>query len=161
MTKLLRNRRGAVPVTSAILVLVFAMILSVLMYVAYVQIQTMVIRNAMKTGLANLAVTISADTYTALRESDFEEYAAKLTGSSAYRQTLEDTYERDVREAVPLTTPDYSITSIGLDFTRDGKKIRYVCTCDVSFQVTVLGINLPAVARSVQVEGSHTAKYGR
>ncbi len=161
MTKLLKNNRGSVPIPAAMMILVSALVISVLLYVAMVQIQTMTIRNAMKTGLANLAVTISADTYTALRESDFEAYAARLTGSSDYRQKLTDTYKKDVQNAVPLSTSDYRVTDIRLDFTRDGQKIRYVCTCDVTFHVRVLGINLPAVARAVQVEGSHTAKYGR
>ncbi len=159
--KIICNKRGSAPIPTSILVLVFALVISVMMYLAYVQIQTINIRNAMKMGLANLAITISEDTYTALRESDFEEYAAKLTGTSAYRQNLIDDYKRDVSEAVPLSTSDYSITAIDLDFTLEGKKIRYVCTCDVAFRVRILGMNVTAVARSVQVEGSHTAIYGR
>ncbi len=161
MTNLLKNKRGIAPIPTAILILVFSLFLSVFLYIAYVQIQTTVIRNAMKTGLANLAVTISEDTYTALRESDFEEYAAKLTGSTAYSQELKATYRRDVTSVVALSTADYNITALELNFIRDGKKIRYICTCDVTFQVAILGINLPATVKSVEIEGSHTAKYGR
>ena len=73
MREILQSKRGSSPIFTAIIVLVFSLIISTVMYIAYVEIQTTVIRNAMKTGLANLAYTISEDTYTALRESDFEE----------------------------------------------------------------------------------------
>lgn len=161
MKHTLRSKNGSASVSAALVVLVFALVISVFLFIAYVQIQTVVVRNAMKTSLANLAVTISEDTFTALRESDFEAYAARLTGSSAYRRQLEATYHADVAHAAPLETDRYRITAIRLDFYREGKKLRYVCTCDVSFTVTALGLNLPAIARSVQVEGCHTAKYGR
>ena len=51
MIAVLRNKRASTPIFTAIMVLVFAMIISAVMYVAYVQIQTTNIRNAMKTGL--------------------------------------------------------------------------------------------------------------
>lgn len=161
MIAILKSKRASTPIFTAVIILVFAMIISAVMYVAYVQIQTTVIRNAMKTGLANLAYTISEDTYAALRESDFEKYTAKLTGESAYRSRLENTYRADVLGAVKLDSDDYTVDSIKLDFTCDGKRIRYVCTCDVTFYVRLFGNNFPAKVASVQVEGSHTAKYGR
>ena len=99
------------------IVLVFAMIISAVMYVAYVSVQTTVIRNAMKTGLANLAYTISEDTYTALRISDFDEYADRLTSRSSYRAKLEKTYREDVAKTIPLMSSEYEITGITLDFT--------------------------------------------
>ena len=160
MRKILKDKRGSSPIFTAIIVLVFSLIISTVMYIAYVEIQTTVIRNAMKTGLANLAYTISEDTYTALRESDFEEYVAKLTGESAYRTKLENTYKGDIANSIDTSTSEYTVDSIGLSFTRDGMKIRYTCTCDVTFYVRLFGINMPATAKSVQVEGSHTAKYG-
>ncbi len=49
MMKFLRNKRGTVPIPTAVLVLVFALVISVAMYIAYVQVQTMTLRNAMKT----------------------------------------------------------------------------------------------------------------
>ena len=91
MIAVLRNKRASTPIFTAIMVLVFAMIISAVMYVAYVQIQTTNIRNAMKTGLSNLAYTISEDTYTALRESNFDEYANRFTRTSSYRTMLEET----------------------------------------------------------------------
>ena len=160
MREILQSNRGSSPIFTAIIVLVFSLIISTAMYIAYVEIQTTVIRNAMKTGLANLAYTISEDTYTALRESDFEEYAAKLNVESAYRTKLENTYKADVLNTVELDSYEYTVDAISLDFTRDGMKIRYTCTCDVIFYVRLFGINMPATAKSVQVEGSHTAKYG-
>ncbi len=160
MREILQSKRGSSPIFTAIIVLVFSLIISTVMYIAYVEIQTTVIRNAMKTGLANLAYTISEDTYTALRESDFEEYVTKLTGESVYRTKLKNTYNADVLNAVELDSYEYTVDAISLDFTRDGMKIRYICTCDVTFYVRLFGINMPATAKSVQVEGSHTAKYG-
>ena len=72
---------------------------------------------------------------------------------------MENTYKADVLNAVELDSYEYTVDSISLDFTRDGMKIRYTCTCDVTFYVRLFGINMPATAKSVQVEGSHTAKY--
>ena len=161
MISVLRNKRASTPIFTAIMVLVFAMIISAVMYVAYVQIQTTNIRNAMKTGLSNLAYTISEDTYTALRESNFDEYADRLTRTSSYRMMLEETYRADVASTAPLSTSEYEITDISLDFTVEGKKIRYTCTCDITFYVNLFGNTVPAEVTSVEISGSHTAKYGR
>ena len=161
MINIFPDKRGSTPVPTAILVLIASLIISVVMFFSYVQTQTIVVRNAMKTGLANLAITISEDTYTALRESNFDEYIDRLTSLSSYRRKLTNTYINDISNVVPLDTDKYKVDSIELIFNCEGRKIRYTCVCDVTYYVTILGINLPAVARSVQVEGSHTAKYGR
>ena len=160
MTEFLRNKRASALVFTAVIVLVFAMIISAVMYVAYVNIQITVIRNAMKTGLSNLAYTISEDTYTALRVSDFDEYADRLTSRSSYCAKLEKTYREDVAKTIPLTSSEYEITGITLDFIVSGKKIRYTCTCNITFYVDVFGNTIPAKVKSVTVSGSHTAKYG-
>ena len=160
MTGILRNKRASALVFTSIIVLVFSMIISAVMFVAYVGIQTTVIRNAMKIGLANLAYTISEDTYTALRVSDFDEYADQLTSRSDYRAKLEKTYREDVAKTIPLTSNEYEITGIALDFTVSGKKIRYTCTCDVTFYVNIFGNTIPSRVKSVTVSCSHTAKYG-
>lgn len=165
--KPLRNRRGDVPIPSAIMVVAFAMVIAAALYIAYVYIQTTNVRNAMNKGLSNLAVTISEDTYTALRESDFDAYADKLTGTSAYRHALETRYKQDVLGAVELDNDRYRIDNISLDFSVsnangvNGKKIVYTCTCDVTFYAKVFGNTVPATANSLKVTGSHTAKYGR
>ena len=161
MINVFSDKRGSTPIPTAILVLIVSLIISVVMFFSYVQTQTIVVRNAMKTGLANLAITISEDTYTALRESNFDEYIDRLTSLSSYRRKLTNTYINDISNVVPLDTDKYKVDSIELIFNCEGRKIRYTCVCDVTYYVTILGINLPAVARSVQVEGSHTAKYGR
>ena len=161
MISVIRNKRASSPIFTAIMVLVFAMIISAVMYVAYVQIQTTNIRNAMKTGLSNLAYTISEDTYTALRETNFDEYADRLTRTSSYKAMLEETYRADIASTVPLSSLEYEITDISLDFSVEGKKIRYTCTCDVTFYVNIFGNTVPAEVTSVEISGSHTAKYGR
>ena len=161
MIAVLRNKRASTPIFTAIMVLVFAMIISAVTYVACVQIQTTNIRNAMKSGLSNLAYTISEDTYTALCESNFDEYANRLTRTSSYRTMLEETYRADVASTVPLASSEYEITDISLDFTVEGKKILYTCTCDVTFYVNIFGNTIPAEVTSVEISGSHTAKYGR
>ena len=159
--KPLRNRRGDVPIPSAIMVVIFAMVIAAALYIAYVYIQTTNVRNAMNKGLSNLAITISEDTYAALRESNFDEYANKLTSTSAYQHALETKYKQDVLGSVELDNERYKIDNISLDFEVDGKKITYTCTCDVTFYAKVFGNTVPAVANSLKVTGSHTAKYGR
>lgn len=157
----LKNRYGGVPIATALMILVFAVVISVGIFLSYVQIQTMAVRNAMNKGLSNLAVTISSDTYTALRESDFDAYVRKLTSASSYRNRLTETYISDVSSVIPLSTDRYRINGIRLDFTAEGKKLTYTCTCGVEFHVTVLGMDAAAAVREVTVSGSHTAKYGR
>ena len=159
--KALENQRGSVPIPAALLIVIFSLILSFAIYIGYVQLRTSVVRNAMNKGLSNLAVTISEDTYTALRESNFDEYVARLTGSTEYRHELEEKYQNDVMGAVELDNDHYRIENIKLDFSVDGKKLSYVCTCDVTFYVRLFGNNVPAAINSVQVSGSHIAKYGR
>ena len=159
--KPLQNKRGEVPIASAIAIVLFAMVIAMALYIAYVYAQTTAVRNAMNKGLSNLAVTISEDTYAALRESDFEAYAEKLTGSSAYRRELEDKYRQDVLGVVELDSDKYRIDNIRLDFEVNGKKITYTCTCDVVFYAAVFGNTVPAAANSLSVSGAHTAKYGR
>lgn len=157
----LKNKRGSVPIPTAVLIMVFAVVISAALFIAYVEIQTVVVRNAMNKGLSNLAVTISEDTYAALRESDFDSYAEKLTHSSSYRTELETKYRQDVMNSVDLADENYRVDNIRLDFGADGKRLVYTCTCDVSFYIRLFGQNIPAVARSVRVVGTHTAKYGR
>ena len=161
MIRTLRNRRGIGTVPTAELILAFAIVISAFLYIAYVQVQTTVIRNAMNKALSNLAITISDDTYTALRESDFDAYVDKLTGTSAYRHSLETKYKQDVLGSVELDNERYKIDNISLDFEVDGKKITYTCTCDVTFYAKVFGNTVPAAANSLKVYGTHTAKYGR
>ena len=155
------NKRGDSVVPTALLILVFSLILSVALFYAYVGIQTTVIRNAMNKGLSNLAVTISEDTYTALRESDFDAYVKKLTGTSSYRTKLTETYRSDLLNTIALSDERYQVDAVRLDFEADGKKLTYTCTCDVTFRIRLLGKNVTAAVRSVQVSGTHNAKYGK
>lgn len=159
MKNILRGKQASALVFTAVYALVFAMIISAVMYTAYVSIQTAVIRNAMKTGLANLAYIITNDTYAALRESDFDEYIDKLTGQSSYRARLEQIYRTDVADTVPLSSSEYEITDISLNFSVQGKRIDYTCICDVTFYAEIFGNTIPAEVRSVSISGSHTAKY--
>ena len=161
MIRTLRNRRGIGTIPTAVLILAFAIVISAFLYIAYVQIQTTVIRNAMNKALSNLAITISDDTYTALRESNFEAYLKKLTSHSSYSEYLEATYRADVLRYVPLATERYAIDDIRLEFDTSGKKLIYICTCDVCFFIRLFGREQTATVQSVQVSGSHTAKYGR
>ena len=161
MRKLFKSKRGEGLVPVAVFILIAAILISAVLFIAYVQIETIVVRNAMKTGLSNLSVTISDDTYTALREGDFTEYAARLTKSSVYTNELKAAYERDVSSVIDLQTDEYRVSNIRLTFRQDGKKLEYICTCDVSFYIGLFGINQEIFARSVSVSGSHTAKYGR
>ena len=66
-----------------------------------------------------------------------------------------------MKSAVEIDNDHYKIENITLDFSVDGKKLSYVCTCDVTFYVRLFGNNVPAAINSVQVSGSHNAKYGR
>jgi len=157
----LRNRRGIGTIPTAVLILAFAIVISAFLYIAYVQVQTTVIRNAMNKALSNLAVTISDDTYAALRESNFEAYLKKLTSHTSYSDYLEAAYREDVLRNVPLTTEQYAINDIRLEFDTSGKKLIYICTCDVRFFIRLFGREQTATVQSVQVSGSHTAKYGR
>lgn len=161
LRKVVEDQQGSVPIPAAMLIIVFSLVLSFAIYIGYVQLRTSVVRNAMNKGLSNLAITISEDTYTALRESNFDEYVSRLTSSTDYRRELEEKYRNDVKSAVEIDNDHYKIENISLDFSVDGNQLTYVCTCDVTFYVRLFGNRVPAAINSVQVTGSHNAKYGR
>ena len=84
------------------------MIISAVMYVAYVSVQDYRDSERHENWACEyLAYTISEDTYTALRISDFDEYADRLTTRSSYRAKLEKSSREDVRG-------DSSIDVIGI-----------------------------------------------
>lgn len=159
--RILRNKKGEGTVFTAVVIVAISMLISAILFFAYVQIQTIAVRNAMKTSLANLSTSIAEDTYTALREGDFDKYMQKLTESTEYSNMLENRYIDDIKETIPLNTDEYRITDIRLTFEQEGKKIYYVCTCNVAFKINIFGINTEAIVNSVEVRGSHSAKYGR
>lgn len=92
------------------------MLISFLLLYASVRITCLNIRNGAKMELNNLSATIYADTYRSQRETNFEEYLRTLYSSRDYTEMLEATVAGGLAEKVPLSTDDYTVSDISLEF---------------------------------------------
>lgn len=76
--------------------------------------------------LNNLSATIYADTYRSQRETNFEEYLRTLYSSRDYTEMLEATVAGGLAEKVPLSTDDYTVSDISLEFNVVGDRVEYI-----------------------------------
>jgi hypothetical protein len=109
--------------------------------------------------LNNLAASIYADTFRAQREVNYAEYMATLYSSATYTQQLEQAVRDGLATKVPLTTNDYSIRNIRLEFNLTGDRIEYVFTCDIDFFIRMFGNAYPTITRQVRLTGYHNVKF--
>ena len=84
------------------------------------------IRNGAKMELNNLSATIYADTYRSQRETNFEEYLRTLYSSNDYTEMLEATVAGGLAEKIPLSTEDYEVSDISLEFNVVGDRVEYI-----------------------------------
>jgi hypothetical protein len=135
------------------------MLISFLLLYASVQINVINIRNGAKMELNNLAAGLYADTYRSQREVNDEEYLRTLYSSATYTRQLELAVGDGLAMKVPLSTEDYRIRNIRLEFHLTGERIEYVFTYDVEFYVVLFGRRYPAITRQVRLTGYHNVKF--
>ena len=135
----LRNERGEITFFACFFVVGIVMLISFLLLYASIRITCINIRNGAKMELNNLSGTIYADTYRSQRETNFEEYLNTLYSSSDYTDMLEATVAGGLDSKIPLSTEDYKVSDISLEFNVENGRVEYIFYCDVEFYVRMFG----------------------
>ena len=133
----LRNERGEITFFACFFVVGIVMLISFLLLYASIRITCINIRNGAKMELNNLSGTIYADTYRSQRETNFEEYLNTLYSSSDYTDMLEATVAGGLDSKIPLSTEDYKVSDISLEFNVEDGRVEYIFYCDVEFYVRI------------------------
>lgn len=155
----LKNDRGDISIFACFFVTGVIMLVSFLMLYASVRITCINIRNGAKMELNNLSASIYADTYRSQRESNFSEYLQTLYQSSSYTHSLEQAVEDGLAGKIALSTDDYRIKNISLDFTVAGDRIEYVFRCDAEFYIFMFGRQYPVITQEIRLTGYHNTKF--
>ena len=155
----LRNERGEITFFACFFVVGIVMLISFLLLYASIRITCINIRNGAKMELNNLSGTIYADTYRSQRETNFEEYLNTLYSSSDYTDMLEATVAGGLDSKIPLSTEDYKVSDIILDFNVEDGRVEYIFYCDVEFYVRMFGHSYPAITQRVELTGYHNTKF--
>ena len=153
------NERGEITFFACFFVVGVVMLISFLLLYASVRITCINIRNGAKMELNNLSATIYADTYRSQRETNFEEYLRTLYSSNDYTEMLEATVAGGLAEKIPLSTEDYEVSDISLEFNVVGDRVEYIFYCDVEFYVRMFGHNYPTITQRVELTGYHNTKF--
>lgn len=155
----LRNERGEITFFACFFVVGVVMLISFLLLYASIQITCINIRNGAKMELNNLSGTIYADTYRSQRETNFEEYLRTLYSSSSYTEMLGETVTAGLEAKIPLSTDDYKISNITLDFDVTGDRVEYVFNCDAEFYIRMFGHSYPTITQRIELTGYHNTKF--
>lgn len=155
----LRNERGEITFFACFSVVGIVMLISFLLLYASIRITCINIRNGAKMELNNLSGTIYADTYRSQRETNFEEYLNTLYSSSDYTDMLEATVAGGLDSKIPLSTEDYKVSDISLEFNVENGRVEYIFYCDVEFYVRMFGHSYPAITQRVELTGYHNTKF--
>lgn len=151
---LLKNERGDLSYFTIFVVLAINMLLF-----ASVKINCINIRNAAKMELNNVSARIYADTFHSQREANLSSYMSDLHLSAAYQHALEAGFIDGLESRIDLSTDDYTVSNISLQFNQYSDKIEYVVNCDATFQIKMFGDLLPPITQHITLTGSHNTKY--
>lgn len=157
MKRPLTNNRGEIAIYSCFFVVGIVMLISFLLLYASVRINCINIRNGVKMELNNLSGTIYADTYRSQRETNFSEYLNTLYSSDS--EMLKDIVLDGLSSKVPLSTDDYRISNVNLDFDVLDDRVEYVFYCDAQFYVRMFGYSYPTITRRIVLTGYHNTKF--
>ena len=157
--KKINNDRGDISIFTCFFVAGVVILISFLLTYASVRITCINIRNGAKMELNNLSASIYADTFRSQRETNFSEYLNTLYSDSSYTAMLEDMVTEGLAEKLPLSTEDYEIRNINLDFHVDGDRIEYVFSCDAKFYVFMFGRYYPSITQQIKLTGYHNTKF--
>ncbi|RFZ77626.1 hypothetical protein DS742_17585 [Lacrimispora amygdalina] len=155
----LRNERGEITFFSCFFVVGIVMLISFLLLYASIRINCINIRNGAKMELNNLSALIYADTYRSQRETNFSEYLNTLYSSNSYTAALEETVQDGLANKIPLSTDDYHISDIQLEFHVVGNRVEYVFSCDAEFFIRMFGRSYPTITQRIELTGYHNTKF--
>lgn len=154
-----KNERGDMTVFTCFFILITVMLVSFMLLYASVQIACINIRNGAKLELNNLSGSIYADTYRSQREVNFSEYLSTLYSSSDYTQMLTEAVTDGLASKITLSTEDYQVKNISLDFNLQEDRVEYIFRCDVEFYIRMFGQSYPVITRQVELTGYHNTKF--
>ena len=157
--KILRNERGDMSFFTVFVILAINMVLAFVLLFASFKINCMNIRNAAKMELNNVSARIYADTFHSQREANLDSYMADLHLSSAYQDALRAGFINGMEERIQLSSEDYTVENISLQFNQYSDKIEYVVTCDATFRIQMFGELFPPITQHITLTGSHNTKY--
>lgn len=155
----LRDERGEITIFACFFVAGVIMLISFLLLYASIRITCINIRNGAKMELNNLSASIYADTYRSQRETNFAEYLNTLYSSSSYTAMLEDAVTEGLAEKISLSTKDYQVKNIRLNFHITGDRVEYVFSCDAEFYIYMFGRSYPAITQRVELTGYQNTKF--
>ena len=154
-----RNERGEITFFACFFVVGVVMLISFLLLYASVRITCINIRNGAKMELNNLSATIYADTYRSQRETNFGEYLRTLYSSGDYTEMLEATVAGGLAEKMSLSTDNYEVSDISLEFNVVDDRVEYIFYCDVDFYIRMFGQDYPVITQRVELTGYHNTKF--
>ena len=109
--------------------------------------------------LNNVSARIYADTFHSQREANLNSYMSDLHLSSAYQEALQAGFINGMEERIPLSTDNYTISNIKLEFNQLSDKIEYIVTCDANFRIHMFGDTFPPITQHITLTGTHNTKY--
>ncbi len=157
--KILKDEHGDMSFFTVFVILAINMVLAFVLLFASVKINCMNIRNAAKMELNNVSARIYADTFHSQREANLDSYMADLHLSSAYQDALRAGFINGMEERIRLSSENYTVDNISLQFNQYSDKIEYVVTCDATFRIQMFGELFPPITQHITLTGSHNTKY--
>ena len=118
-----------------------------LLLYASVRITCINIRNGAKMELNNLSATIYADTYRSQRETNLKSIYAPSTPAGTTQKCWSHSCPAALPKRSPLSTDDYTVSDISLEFNVVGDRVEYIFYCDVDFYVRMFGHSYPTITQ--------------
>ena len=158
LKRIMFNQRGDIHLFTVFMTLFFFMFISIASTWVGIGANVMHIRNTVKNEMASIAIRIEQDTYQALREGNLTAYEAKLNSSSAYHDQILHLAKEGIEKNIKLTNDNFTINNIGIHFNRHPDAIEYVLTCDVLFNVNIIGDWKTVQTTPLSFSGRHSIK---
>ena len=157
--KFIKDERGDLSFFTIFVILAVNILFAFVLLFASVKINCINIRNAAKMELNNVSARIYADTFHSQREANLNSYMSDLHLSSAYQEALQAGFINGMEERIPLSTDNYTISNIKLEFNQLSDKIEYIVTCDANFRIHMFVDTFPPITQHITLTGTHNTKY--
>ena len=158
LKRIIFNQRGDIHLFTVFMTLFFFMFISIASTWVGIGANVMHIRNTGKNEMASIAIRIEQDTYQALREGNLAAYEAKLNSSSAYHDQIVHLAKTGIEKNIRLNNENFTVNNVDIHFNRHPDAIEYVLTCDVLFNVNIIGGWKTVRTAPLSFSGRHTIK---
>ena len=158
LKRIMFNQRGDIHLFTVFMTLFFFMFISIASSWVGIGANVMHIRNTVKNEMASIAIRIEQDTNQALREGNLAAYEAKLNNSSAYHDQILHLAKEGIEKNIKLTNDNFTINNVDIHFNRHPDAIEYVLTCDVLFNVNIVGDWKTVQTAPLSFSGRHSIK---